>query len=272
MTPARTEICSGPSTAPRDVGGDHEGPDVAPGDLASCSSAPRRARATCSSATGGASTTRASSPTRRSRTAVRSFRPHRHSVDTPLKDKESNDFVAIQAWGVVGSEPLSARPAQGPHELLAGPPRDHRSRPATCARLYPRIGHTVLIENAGYGVELIEELKRELTGVSGRSHPGHDGRQGSCAPSRPSARPRVRQLLPPGSGLGEDEMSEPDGDRSRPTSPTSSTRARSSRTRPRRRRRCLVDVHELPAHPADASRPNRQSVQEATCPSNLTGA
>jgi phage terminase large subunit-like protein len=32
------------------------------------------------------------------------FRTVVQSVDTPLKDKESNDLVAIQAWGVVGGD------------------------------------------------------------------------------------------------------------------------------------------------------------------------
>ena len=41
-------------------------------------------------------------------------------------------------------------------------------------KTFPRAGHYVLIENAAYGVELIEDLKREITGVMKISR-GADG-------------------------------------------------------------------------------------------------
>jgi predicted phage terminase large subunit-like protein len=85
------------------------------------------------------------------------------SVDTPLKDKETNDLVAIQAWGQVGADRYLL-------ELRKG----HMSAPqakraivdmSRHVRKYHRCAHYVLIENAGYGIELIDELKREITGV-----------------------------------------------------------------------------------------------------------
>ena len=91
------------------------------------------------------------------------FRSVVQSVDTPLKDKESNDLVAIQAWGVLGAD-----------RYLLDLKKGHMSAPqakraiveqARFVRTRFRCAHHVLIENAGYGVELYDELKRELTGV-----------------------------------------------------------------------------------------------------------
>ena len=61
-------------------------------------------------------------------------------------------------------------------------------------RLFPHSAHYCLIENAGYGVELILELKRELTGVQKITR-GGDGDKDAASGVR-RRRPRVRQLLP----------------------------------------------------------------------------
>ena len=94
------------------------------------------------------------------------------SIDTPLKDKEANDQVSIQAWGI-----------HGPNRYLLDVKVGHMSKgqakraiveQARYVRDRRRFGHAshfVLIENAGYGVELIPELKMEsLTGVQKQSN------------------------------------------------------------------------------------------------------
>lgn len=95
------------------------------------------------------------------------------SVDTPLKDKESNDLVAIQAWGVRGADRFLIEAKKG-HMNYGQAKRAIVEQAQYVRRLYPRCGHRVLIENAGYGVELIEELKRTLTGVT-KISPIQDG-------------------------------------------------------------------------------------------------
>ncbi len=95
------------------------------------------------------------------------------SVDTPLKDKESSDNVAIQCWGVAGADRylldfrLQKMNYSGARRAI--------KEMATWARgHWPHCGHKVLIENAGYGVELIIDLKREITGVE-KVSPGAEG-------------------------------------------------------------------------------------------------
>jgi predicted phage terminase large subunit-like protein len=86
------------------------------------------------------------------------------SVDTPLKDKESNDNVAVQCWGVKGADRylLDLRLGKMNYGLAK---RTIREMALWSRRLWRGCRHPVLIENAGYGPELIVDLKRELTGV-----------------------------------------------------------------------------------------------------------
>lgn len=135
------------------------------------------------------------------------FRMIVQSVDTPLKDKESNDLVAIQAWGVVGSSRYLLDLKKG-HMNYSQARRAILEQARFVRKLYPRIAHTVLIENAGYGVELIKDLKRELTGVR-KISPGQDGDKIMRAESASSDLEAGNCFLP-GARLGEDEMSEPD--------------------------------------------------------------
>ncbi|MCI0564865.1 MAG: hypothetical protein MN733_40885, partial [Nitrososphaera sp.] len=95
------------------------------------------------------------------------------TVDTPLKDKESNDLVAIQAWGVRGADRYLLDLRKGHMNFLQAK-RAIKEQATYVRKLYPRIAHYVLIENAGYGVELIFELKRELTGIT-KISPAQDG-------------------------------------------------------------------------------------------------
>jgi len=95
------------------------------------------------------------------------------SVDTPLKDKESNDLVSIQAWGIKGADRFLID-IRTEHMNYSQAKRAIVEQARYVRKLYPRIAHTVLIENAGYGVELLVELKRELTGVT-KISAGQDG-------------------------------------------------------------------------------------------------
>jgi predicted phage terminase large subunit-like protein len=133
------------------------------------------------------------------------------SVDTPLKDKESNDLVAIQAWGVAGADRYlidlwkgHANFSQAKSQILRMA-RDTR-------KMFPHCAHHVLIENAGYGVELIQELKREVSGVVKVSR-GGDGDKILRAESAASDLESGNCFLP-GYRLGSDEYSMPDEARS----------------------------------------------------------
>ena len=95
------------------------------------------------------------------------------SVDAPLKDKESNDLVSIQAWGVRGADRFLLD-VRTEHMNYNQAKRAIKEQAAYVRGLYPRVGHRILIENAGYGVELLVDLKRELTGVT-KISPGQDG-------------------------------------------------------------------------------------------------
>lgn len=104
-------------------------------------------------------------------------RPHCSAVvqtiDTPLKDKESNDMVSIQSWGVRGADRylLDIRTE---HMNYLQAKRAIKEQALYVRRMFPRVAHYILIENAGYGVELIIDLKRELTGVT-KISPTQDG-------------------------------------------------------------------------------------------------
>ena len=86
------------------------------------------------------------------------------SADTPLKDKESSDNVAIQAWGVHGADRYLLDLDIG--KMNYGKAKRRIVEMAKWTRkTWPYCHSTVLIENAGYGVELVVDLKREIIGV-----------------------------------------------------------------------------------------------------------
>lgn len=102
-----------------------------------------------------------------------------HSWDTPLKDKESSDFVAGQCWGVDGGNRYLTDIRHGRMNY------SEAKRAVTemwehANRLWPRAAHFILIENAGYGVELIKDLQREIGSVQ-KINPGAEGNKGARA-------------------------------------------------------------------------------------------
>lgn len=95
------------------------------------------------------------------------------SVDTPLKDKETSDFVAVQCYGVKGADRYLVDLRKGRMNYSAAK-RTIREMALWSRKVWGRIPNHVLIENAGYGPELIDDLKREITGVT-KVSPGADG-------------------------------------------------------------------------------------------------
>lgn len=129
------------------------------------------------------------------------------TIDTPLKDKESSDFVALQAWGVIGADRYLIDIRKG--KMNYGQAKRAIMEQARYVRsLYPKIAHYVLIENAGYGIELIVDLKREITGVQ-KIPAGVEGNKVMRAEAA-SADLESGNCFLPGRRLGSDELSLPD--------------------------------------------------------------
>jgi predicted phage terminase large subunit-like protein len=88
------------------------------------------------------------------------------SVDPALKDKEQNDFWAIQAWGIHGPNRYALRRYHERCDLSEAMQQIGDMHRWALER-YPNGGVTVLIENAAAGPEAIKALKRRITGVIG---------------------------------------------------------------------------------------------------------
>lgn len=135
------------------------------------------------------------------------FRTVVQSVDTPLKDKESNDLVAIQAWGAVKADKYLLDIRKG-HMNFSQAKRAILEQARYVRKLIPHARHVILIENAGYGVELIQELKSEISGVLKISR-GADGDKILRAEAA-SADLESGNCYLPGFRMGQDEFSMPD--------------------------------------------------------------
>lgn len=129
------------------------------------------------------------------------------SIDCPLKDKQANDQIAIQSWGVTGGDRYLLDLKVG--KMNYGQAiRATLEQAAYVRKLVPRAAHHVLIENMGYGVELYEELKRDLPGVKklGRAHEGDKVLRAESA----AADLESGNCFLPGYRQGADELSMPD--------------------------------------------------------------
>lgn len=132
------------------------------------------------------------------------------SIDTPLKDQQHNDLCAIQAWGVTGGDRYLLDLKKG-HMSYAQCKRAVIEQARYVRQAHPGSSHYILIENAGYGIDLIPDLKRALTGV--RKIPrGNDGDKIIRAENAADALETGNCFLP-GYRLGTDELSMPDEDR-----------------------------------------------------------
>jgi predicted phage terminase large subunit-like protein len=87
------------------------------------------------------------------------------TVDCPQKDKETNDNISIQVWGIHGKHRylLDLRLAKMNYPNAK---RAVREMASWARAKWPRSRHVILIENTGYGVDLILDLKDELTGMT----------------------------------------------------------------------------------------------------------
>jgi predicted phage terminase large subunit-like protein len=95
------------------------------------------------------------------------------SCDTPLKDKESNDLCSIQVWGVDRADRYLLD-VETRHMNYGTAKRTIAEKTRWARTTWRRTRVDVLIEGAGFGVELIVDLKRELGGVQ-KIAPGKDG-------------------------------------------------------------------------------------------------
>lgn len=86
------------------------------------------------------------------------------SIDCPLKDKQTNDMISIQAWGCKGADRylIDIRTS---HMSYSQAKRAVIEQARYVRAMYPKARQKILIENGGYGPELIVDLKRILTGV-----------------------------------------------------------------------------------------------------------
>jgi predicted phage terminase large subunit-like protein len=127
------------------------------------------------------------------------------SVDNPLKDKESSDFVAIQCWGIDKAN----RYLLGADTRKMGYDAAKRAvieMSRWARRLWPGAQHRALIENAGFGVEMIVDLKRDL-GLIEKISVGSEGNKGQRAFSAASDLETGHCFLP---GTVKDDLSGPD--------------------------------------------------------------
>ena len=86
------------------------------------------------------------------------------SWDTSFKDKSSSDFVAGGAWGILGANRYLLKVF---HEKasLSRTKTEMVAMREWCLRRWPQIPIRLLIEKSANGVEIIDQLKREIPGV-----------------------------------------------------------------------------------------------------------
>lgn len=127
------------------------------------------------------------------------------SVDTPLKDKESSDNVAIQVWGVDKANRylLDARCDKMGYDQCK---RAVTEMSRWARSHWSRCQHRTLIENAGYGAELIVDLKRDI-GMVEKGQPNTEGTKGMRALAASDSLETGNVYLP---GRIKDDLSGPD--------------------------------------------------------------
>jgi predicted phage terminase large subunit-like protein len=86
------------------------------------------------------------------------------SVDPALKDKQQNDFWAIQVWGIAGPNRYALRRRHDRLDLSEGI-QSIAEMHAWAVQRWPDKGILVLIENAAAGPDAIRALRRQVTGV-----------------------------------------------------------------------------------------------------------
>ncbi len=87
-----------------------------------------------------------------------------YSWDTSFKDGGEHDFVAGGCWGIHGANRYLLRTFHKQASLSATKTAMKEMR-AWAIKRWPRVPHRVLIEKQSNGVQIIADLKREITGV-----------------------------------------------------------------------------------------------------------
>jgi predicted phage terminase large subunit-like protein len=87
------------------------------------------------------------------------------SWDTAFKEKQTSDYVVGAVWGVAGANRYLLRVTRA-RMSLADTKRALRELHAWTEATYPGLPHSVLIENTANGVDIIAELRNELTGIT----------------------------------------------------------------------------------------------------------
>lgn len=86
------------------------------------------------------------------------------SWDTTFKDKTTSDYVVGTVWGQVGADLYLLRKVKD-RMSLSLTKSAMREVTSWADERWPRLPHRILIEKSANGVEIIEELKRELRGI-----------------------------------------------------------------------------------------------------------
>jgi predicted phage terminase large subunit-like protein len=87
------------------------------------------------------------------------------SWDTAFKDRTSSDYVVGGLWGQLGAD-LYLLALRRERMGLTATKQAMRDMTALVEQRWPRVPHRILIEKSANGVEIIEELKREIRGVT----------------------------------------------------------------------------------------------------------
>ena len=95
------------------------------------------------------------------------------SIDCPQKDKETNDNISIQTWGMHGAHRylLDIRLSKMSY---ANAKRAVTEMATWARKTWPRARHVILVENTGYGADMILDLKDQFTGLT-KINPQQDG-------------------------------------------------------------------------------------------------
>jgi predicted phage terminase large subunit-like protein len=86
------------------------------------------------------------------------------SWDTAFKDKTTSDYVVGQAWVLSGANRYLVRSVRGRWDLVETKTQ-LRSLAAWVDEHYPRIAHTILVENTANGPEIVAQLRDKITGL-----------------------------------------------------------------------------------------------------------
>lgn len=99
------------------------------------------------------------------------FRRLVSSWDTPLKEREKNDLIAGQLWGEHQADRYLLMEVHG-HMNMAAAGRAVLAMNEYATLHWPDAIHKTLIEKGGYGLDLANDLKRKIIGVTSIPEPG----------------------------------------------------------------------------------------------------